>query len=273
MEATSALRVRSLSLVAGLGAITLTAGAAFGQSSPVDMSMDWSVGSQNFTFDDLYAESDEHWVQDGLQFMAGARGAPVPGMDGPPPRGNTDENWGFAWTVSTNLNARGTTETVTANLNVFNNDPVNTQTFFVLTTKNGLAPIGPFTTTDGSVSATIDDLGNDGAEMSNISNGGFSGDPIYESLIDNTTHEDLWPAGFALTAAPGASAADSNTFDNVTGSGVNDSIGVFLKIEVSPFDTVSLNGTFSVTAIPTPAALPALGLFGLAAGRRRRRRS
>jgi len=263
MEALSALRVRSLGLFAGLGGITLSAGAAFGGESPVDVSMDWNHGSATLTFEDLYAESDSTWTgPDGLLYMAGERGT-VPGG-----RGNSD--WGLQWTVSTNLNARGGSESVTADLNVFNNT-LQTQTYWVLTTKNGVS-LGPASITDGSVSATVFDLSADGAEMSNISSGPFAGDPIYESLIDGASHMSMWPDGYSLTAAANSNAADSDSFDNLAGPIVNDSIAVRLKIEVSPLDSVNIIGTLEASPIPTPAALSALGLFGLAAGRRRRRR-
>lgn len=264
MEALSAYRVRSLGLLVGFGALTLTAGAAFGGTSPVDVSMDWNFGSDTLTFEDLYAESDQTWESGGDVFMAGTRGF-IPSRGGTP-----TEDWGLQWTVSTNLAGRGGVESVTANLNIFNNTPT-TQTYWALSTKNGVV-LGPSTETDGSVSATIFDLNGDGASMGNISDGGgFDGDPIYEALIDGASHRTMWDAPFTLTAAANSNNADDDTFVNEAGAGVNDSISVWLKVEVSGFDSVNIIGTFELTPVPAPAALPAMGLFGLVARRRRRR--
>lgn len=260
MEAMSAFspRLVSRSVLVGAGAVVLTAGSALaGTGAPdVDMTLDWN-GGQGFSIQyDLINDSDSWTIQGDELIMVGS---------------DTDNStWRLNWEARTRApGSRGGSEFVVANLQVFN-DTLATQTYWILQSKNGIN-VGPNTDTSGTVSATVFDLSNNDATMQNISTGSFAGDPIYEARIDGVAHETMWNNGFNLTAtAAQFSASDDDAFNNVPGSGVNDSIAVWLKFEVTPLDSVNIIGYFEVNPVPAPATLPALAVLGLLGGRRRR---
>ncbi len=265
MEALSAFSTRLIcrSVLMGAAAITLTAGYAFAGTQS-DLSLDWNGGAGFSIQYDLMADSDFVFVdKDGSLVMQGG--------DNDESSPGAQDGWRMNWDVRTTTGAaRGASEFVTANIQVFN-DTLSTQTYWVLQTKNGVN-LGPNVTTEGTVSATVTDLSFDDATMNNISSGAFSGDPIYQALIDGVPHKDMWENGFSLTATSAqVTQSDDDTFDNLGGPGVADSISVWLKFEVTPLDSVNITGFFQVTPVPAPAALSALAAFGLVAGRRRRR--
>jgi hypothetical protein len=246
----------SRNILMGAAAIVTTTGFAFaGTGIPdVDISMDWNDGSSTTAYD-LIKDSDEWYYEGNDLVMIG---------------GDSSAAWTLDWEARTGAGTtRGGSEFVVANINVFNNT-LSTQTYWVLETKNGIS-VGPNTITEGTVSATLFDLSGDGATMANISSGGQAGSPIYQSLIDNVAHQNMWTAGYSLTAAANGNNADDDVFDNVPGGGVVDSIGVWLRFEVTALDSVNVIGFFEVTPVPAPATLPVLAVLGLVGARRRRR--
>lgn len=260
MEALSAfsMRVLSRNILMGAGVVALTAGLAFAGDPPppdVDITLDWNDGSATIGYD-LIADSDQ-WFYDGDELV----------MVG----GDESATWTLDWEARTvRPGVRGSSEFVVANIEVFNNT-ASTQTYWVLETKNGIS-VGPNVNTEGTVSSTLFDLGDGSAFMRNISSGGHDGAPIYQALIDGAQHQDLWPDGFSMNVnSVFGQDSDDDAFSDVPGPGVADSISVWLRFEVSAFDSVNVIGFFQVDPIPAPATLPALAVLGLMGGRRRRR--
>lgn len=271
MEAMSAsLRfVSRTNIVLAAGFVAFASVSAFaGNPNPPDVgvSLDWNYGTGSNTY--TIHDADNWFIDGDTIHMNGSD------RDGSNPDGS-DDTWRLDWEMQTVApGVRGTSEFVTANIAVFNNT-LATQTYWVLNTKSGIS-VGPTVDTEGSVAASLFDLSGDGsgATMQNISSGAFAGDPIYRAYIDGTEQSALWTNGYQLNAAANGNANDSAQFLSVPGTeSVDTSISVWLKFEVTPLDSVNLLGYFQVNPanVPAPAALPALGLFGLVAGRRRRR--
>jgi hypothetical protein len=266
MEAMSAsIRfVSRTTMVLGAGLAAFVSVSAFAGPPEVNVSLDWNYGTDTTTY--TIHDADSWWIDGNTIHMQGAD------RDGSNPDGS-DDTWRLDWEMQTLApGIRGGSEFVTANIAVFNNT-LSTQTYWVLNTKSGIS-VGPGVDTEGSVAASVFDLSGDGsgATMQNISSGGFAGDPIYRAYIDGTPQTALWTNGYQLNAAANSNANDSDQYTGVPGTeAVDTSISVWLKFEVTPLDSVNLLGYFQVNPVPAPAALSALGLFGLVAGRRRRR--
>ncbi|MBT8485408.1 MAG: hypothetical protein HKO59_06065 [Phycisphaerales bacterium] len=142
------------------------------------------------------------------------------------------------------------------------------QSFSLLMTLGGVSPIGPSSLMAGSVGATVTNNQVDGDATLRAGAGGS----VYSGLIDLASVATLWDDPYSLVATgPFATASDDTSFGDpvkVPGPAVTDSISILLEFELSPRDSASVSGTFSV--VPGPGALSLLAVFGLA-GRRRRR--
>jgi MYXO-CTERM domain-containing protein len=255
MEAMSAsLRfVARKSVFAMAGAVLVGGTCAFAGTVPdTGISMDWNYGTGNTNTYTIH-NADTWGINGGNLWMEGT---------------DTQTDWTLDWRMETVApGIRGGSEFVIANIAVFNNT-MSTQTYWMLQTKP--VNVGPTTDTNGSVSATLQDITGNGSFMQNISSGPFTNDPVYRAYIDGVAQSALWPAGFSLNATGvGATDTDTDSFASVGGPGASSSIGVWLKFEVSPLDQVTMQGYFEVTPAPAPAVLPLLGMMGLVARRRR----
>jgi MYXO-CTERM domain-containing protein len=214
----------------------------------------------------MHAESDEviPGADGSWQFIGGTTGL--------------NKTWLLGWDVAAlpHPNGAGTSSGsayVTANLAVTNNT-ASYQSFWALVTVALDEPITGATFMNGQASAAVTDSLGNGAEIRTITSGPFAGDPVYTGLIDGSPAHTLFDSPFSLTAGPFGSNSISATFGQpvpILGPEALTTISVWLKIELSPFDTANIVGTFEVAPVPGPAALPLLAAFGLAMGRRRRR--
>ena len=175
--------------------------------------------------------------------------------------------WSFSWDCVVNEDPF-----VDTTINVQNNS-TSTQTFWVYMPLNIAPPITPNTLMSGSVSAVVSDgSGFDGATLA--SNGISS---VYTAYIDPAFSQDpaaiartQWNPGFSLNA-PAFGANNANAaFANEIGPQAVTSIALLLRFTLSAGDSASVTGLFDIQPVPSPAALPLLALFGLAASRRRR---
>ena len=137
-------------------------------------------------------------------------------------------------------------------------------------------PVGPLCAMNGDVTASVTNTSFYGdAELRTYTFGPEAGAPIYMAMIDEVDQQSMWDAPYSLVAdGPYATNADDMTFgepEPLIGPGANSLISVLLRVELSPHDTANVVGTFEIAPIPGPAALPAFGLLGLVAQRRRRR--
>ncbi|MBX3374385.1 MAG: hypothetical protein KF817_11165 [Phycisphaeraceae bacterium] len=158
---------------------------------------------------------------------------------------------------------------VNAAITVTNNS-LNIETFSVLMSL-GAGPIGPITDLSGSVGATVTNNQFGGSATL----GAPAGDSVYHAYIDypGSPVATLWDAGYSLTATgPFASNSDSDGFAAPGAGGpVTSNIAILLQFTLSPGDTASVNGIFTVTAVPAPTALSVLGMAFFGLNRRRRR--
>jgi MYXO-CTERM domain-containing protein len=147
------------------------------------------------------------------------------------------------------------------------------QSFFALVTLSLDNPILSPTFSKGDVAVSVQSYLGQGATLRNISDGMFSGDPIYESLIDGVSTQTLMDAPTQVDSSGFAVASDTAEFgqdlDVITGPALT-SIGIWLKIEVSPQSIATVIGIYEVMPVPAPAALPLLALGALVSRRRRR---
>lgn len=157
---------------------------------------------------------------------------------------------------------------VSSNFSIVNNSGV-LQTFTVTTITPTIALSGP-TTMTGSVSGfvgdsnfTPDQFGN-GATVQ--TQGGL---PYYEALVDGVDTRSLYSspqvnsAPFNLT-----NGIPAQNFINEAGPALISSIGIRNHFQLTPGDNAGFTSTFLI--VPAPASLGLLGVFGLAATRRRR---
>jgi hypothetical protein len=152
---------------------------------------------------------------------------------------------------------------------VVTNTGATTETYSLLMSL-GAGPIAGPTSLSGGVSGSVTNLAIGGSATLAAPTGGN----IYSAFIDvsdpNTdpTAATLWGDPYSLVASgPFASASDSTSFDGLVGGSVNSNVAILLTFTLSPGDTATVNGVFTV--VPAPGALALFGLFGLA-GRRRR---
>lgn len=149
-----------------------------------------------------------------------------------------------------------------------------TQTFSLLMTLGGTGFIGPVTTMDGSVAATVtnNQFGGDATLGAPISGS------IYRAFTDLSDPFSDPPAAtlmddpFSIVASgPFASADDNQSFLPTGGPTVNNTISIMFEFTLSAGDSASVSGLFQIAAVPAPGALALLGVAGLAGTRRRRR--
>jgi hypothetical protein len=154
---------------------------------------------------------------------------------------------------------------------VTNNDS-EFQTFFLLMTLNGITPVEEPSVMNGEVAATVtnNQLTGDATFRA------LEDDAIYSAYVDlvdiesDTPVKTLWEYDYDLVATGGlASESDDLAFGPEAGPAANDNIAILLRFELSPGDSASVSGVFNI--VPAPAALPALAVFGLLGGSRRRR--
>jgi len=193
---------------------------------------------------------------------------------------SSQSSWNMEWDMTVNSNSGPGVITgsggpfVTADLAVTNTS-ASVQSFFALVTLTLDQPITGGTLMNGQVSAGVTDFLGTGATVSTISSGQFAGDPIFTALIDGNEVQSLMNDPTNVTANPFSSNSEAATFGQpgpIAGPDAMNTISVWLKFDLTPGDTANVVGTFQIVAVPAPAALPALALFGLLAGTRRRRR-
>jgi MYXO-CTERM domain-containing protein len=159
---------------------------------------------------------------------------------------------------------------VTANIVVTNTDLVNPQKFSLLISMPAFPIADPWER--GSIVGTVTDLTGDDAFVS-----APMGSQIYTPRIDSVDEMPGFLMSDPFTAGAGGpflsgpvGPQDFGTPNWVQASQpVDDDIAIFLNFDVSPGDSASFTAIFEV-AVPSPGALPLLGL-ALLRGRRRRR--
>lgn len=253
-------RLSSL-VLAGVAAAALT-NATFAQNPPFDPSEMWyfDVAGDSldagafYQPDGWYSNDDGTWTFYKDEFF------------GP------DARWTAAWEVVYGGGSAGVVGagggSVDAELVFTNNSPGFVRVEVLVNVP--VDAIAGSSIMSGGVGATVtnnDAFGGD-AEIRNSMALGFE-EPIYNGLIDGASAQTLWTSGYSLMAIGGAaSASDSDSFAGVAGPSVAGTIGVHLVVDISPFDSTTVSGIFTV--IPGPAGLAVLGIAGLLGGRRRR---
>lgn len=156
---------------------------------------------------------------------------------------------------------------VDATINVTNTSSV-VQTFWVFMPL-ALAPvITDPTLISGSVSAVVQASSFAGATLA-----ATAIEPVYQAFVDGVPQvgaAQMWNPGYSLNAGPFGVANDNASFVNLAGPNGASMIALQLRFTLSPGDSASVTGIFSIEAVPAPAALAVLGLAGLIGGRRRR---
>lgn len=244
------------------------AAAASAQSSPF-LTMEWFASNDGVN--PVMYNMSEH--SDTIRDLGGGTWSYAGQQTG------LNDSWALQWDMLANANGAGGIATggggssfVTAHLAVTNNS-FSTQSFWALVTLTLDNPIIGGTLMNGQSSAAVTDFFGDGATLGTISSGMFAGDPIYAGRINGVTQQTLMDSPFLLTANPNSSNSDSATFGTpvpLVGPDAT-TISVWLKFELSAFDTANVVGVFEVAAIPAPATLPLLAALSLVGVRRRRR--
>lgn len=159
---------------------------------------------------------------------------------------------------------------VSSAFTVTNNTGI-TSAFTVMVTIPIFPPLAAPTVMSGSISGTVGDgdglvdpFGN-GATVTTQANGR----PYYEALVDGAGVRQLYPSP-QIHAAPLNLTADIDTmnFLNEVGPAANATIGIRNAFMLTSGDNASFTSTFLI--VPAPAGLAMLGVFGVAATRRRR---
>lgn len=254
--------VATLSFVTGLAALMAVAAPAQAAYNGPMVTLNWksSASQQPYKYV-MHQDSDNYWP-------GGSNGGWV--FEG----GDSASAWSIDWTMEAadlpGVAASGASQFVNANLAVTNNSDTF-QTFFALVTLNLPKEFLGGTLMNGSVSASVQDVFFDGAEIRSSED-----EPLYQAFIDDSPVQSLFPAPYSLVAANGQTESDSDTFGisggPIAGPEALESISVLLTFELSPYDTANVVGTFEIAPlVPAPGALPLLAGLGLAFSSRRRR--
>jgi hypothetical protein len=178
--------------------------------------------------------------------------------------------WELEWTALFDQNAAGAF--VVSNIVVTNND-VFTQNFNAEMVLPLLVPI--VTPKErGSVTGTLVELTFDDAMVS-----APTGSQIYTPRIDGIDEQAgyLMTDPFSVTAgfleqSPVGPQDFGIPVPIDASQDADDNISILLSFDLSAGDSVSLNAIFEVIVVPGPGGIGLMAVFGLAAGRRRRRR-
>ncbi len=152
---------------------------------------------------------------------------------------------------------------------VFVNTGAATVSFDLIITLPVNPAVLPSSLMGGSVAGGLTTDG-DGGTLSS-----FGGDPVWAALIDGNQVQTLLNDPFAVSL-PGFGSigilpeAFGMPIPSMAGPAVNDTIGIRLRFTLSSGDQASFSTVFIVEAIPAPAGLAVLGMFGVFGGRRRR---
>jgi len=149
------------------------------------------------------------------------------------------------------------------------------QDFFTLVTLPIFPPLPNGTLTGGSVSFTLIDMNQDGAELSTIDDT----TPIYQSRIDGIDWQPLMTAPQSWKIDPNQTVGFGPEDFGIQGPSVSlvgppalNTIAVELNATISPWDSAFVVATFVVEDIPEPGTIVLLSVSGLAVFLRRRRR-
>lgn len=186
--------------------------------------------------------------------------------------GFVSQNWLLDWDCTVHpgsgSGAGGNSAYVDANI-VVTNTGLTTETYSLLMTL-GAGPIAGPTSLSGSVAASVTNVSFAGSATLAAPTGGS----IYSAFIDVTdpfldpSAATLFDDPYSLVASGAfGSNSDDTSFDGLVGGSVNSNVAILLTFTLTPGDSASVNGVFTV--VPAPGALALFGLFGIA-GRRRR---
>lgn len=170
------------------------------------------------------------------------------------------EGWEMTWDCVVNEDPF-----VDATISVTNNSD-SAQTFYVYMPLSIVSQT-PYTEMFGSVSSTLTDA-EGGATLTNT---GL--EPVYQGYIDGVAQANarMWDVGYSLTANEFDVNSDSDSFSDELGPAATSQIAIKLEFTLSAGDSATMQGTFDVMAVPGPAGLSLLALFGALGGTRRRR--
>lgn len=161
---------------------------------------------------------------------------------------------------------------VDATINVTNNSAF-TQTFVLFVPLFISPALTPATSMSGNVGAVVSDQ--DGSpDGAMVANAGL--EAIFQGYIQGVPQLNarIWGPvpSYSLVAAADAANNDSATFSGQPGPAALTQIGIQLKFTLSAFDSATVTGQFDViAAIPGPASLALLAVFGALTPARRRR--
>jgi len=254
-----------LSQRVGLTTIALAVTGVFAAPASADLvpglGMSWDVTNDGLPQMDFQPDAGQVWATpDGSYHYRGAMRSPA---------------WELDWDCAVrtgNAESRTGPQYVDAFIQVTNNS-ANTETFFLLMTVSGIAPVAPSSIIDGSVDATVTDQSANGFAQLSAPSGG-SVYSAYVDLVDVNTDAPvatLMDDGYALTTNQFLGTAnDGASFLPSPGPSASTSISILLKFTLSPGDSASVSGIFTIEAVPGPGVLMVFGTFGVGLGRRRR---
>lgn len=238
-------------IVAGFAAFAGVATAAQAGTTSWDIVINWGSGSSWSVANNpgSYTITEEE----------GANGAIAYRVTG----AHTTSSWSAQWDMFLDPDPF-----VSSNFSITNVSGV-LQTFSITTITPTMSLGGP-TTMTGSVSGfvgdgngLIDQFGN-GATVQ--TQGGL---PYYEALVDGVDVRSLYSSPQVNTAPLGlTNGIPAQNFIGEAGPALIGSIGIRNHFQLTPGDNAGFTSTFLI--VPAPASLGLLGVFGLAATRRRR---
>jgi len=156
---------------------------------------------------------------------------------------------------------------LTATVAVLNNN-AGTAQFTAIFTALGVGTGGFSTVTDGGVAGGPTDNSGDGSTIA-----APNGSAFYTALIDNATHQPLYPFPYSFNDPNGYESGNfpALSFGPQAGPAIVSTAGLKLDFTITGQDSASMTGTFELKPVPEPGTALLLGVGLVLIARRERR--